>query len=127
MNPLISSRSHPASQDASNLDSLQWRLFAFCRDTGRTTCYRTVFGVLVLLTCAGTLLSQENAAARHRQFLEYLKKAAAEISSQSLTGFSNLEQWKQQRPEMRRQLLYMLGLDPMPKRTALHAQITGVL
>jgi cephalosporin-C deacetylase-like acetyl esterase len=127
MNPLIWSRLRPASRDASNFDSLQWRLLSFCQDARRTTCHRTVSGVLALLTCAGTILAQENAAARHRLFLEYLKKTAAEISSQSLSGFSSLEQWKQQRSEMRRQLLYMLGLDPMPKRTALHAQITGIL
>ena len=83
--------------------------------------------VVTLLACAGPVLAQQNAAARHQQFLEFLKKTAAAISAQSLSAFDNLERWKQQRPVMKRQMLYMLGLDPMPKRTTLHAQITGVL
>jgi cephalosporin-C deacetylase-like acetyl esterase len=84
--------------------------------------------LLILPLWGGTAsLAQENASARHQQFLDFLKKTAVNISSQPLPGIENLESWKQRRPELRRQLLYMVGLEPMPKRTPLNTQITGAL
>src|SRR5437867_6908367 len=71
------------------------------------------------------ILAQENAASRHQLFLNYLKETAAGISSRSLTRIQSLEAWREQRLVLRRQLLYMLGLDPLPKRTPLNAQDTG--
>jgi cephalosporin-C deacetylase-like acetyl esterase len=59
--------------------------------------------------------------------LSYLKETAARISSQSLVGFQDLEAWKKQRPILKQHLLYMLGLDPLPKRTPLQARITGTV
>jgi hypothetical protein len=44
-----------------------------------------------------------------------------------LSDVRTLDDWKKQQPELRRQLLDMLGLDPLPKRTPLKAQITGRL
>jgi len=57
----------------------------------------------------------------------HLKKAAADISARCLKDIRTLDDWKKQRPELRRQLLEMLGLDPLPARTPLKAQITGRL
>ena len=71
--------------------------------------------------------AEENASTRHQQLLQFLKETAASISSQPLPGVHTLESWNQRRPELRRQLLYMLGLEPMPKRTPLRAEITGTL
>src|SRR5207249_5874257 len=53
--------------------------------------------------------------------------AAAELSSKSLSDVRSLEDWKEKRPALRRDLLYMLGLDPLPERTALRAETKGVL
>jgi cephalosporin-C deacetylase-like acetyl esterase len=58
-------------------------------------------------------------------FIEYMKKTAAEISTQTLDHLQNKESWEKERPVLRKQLLYMLGLDPLPKRSPLRAQITG--
>src|SRR6266508_1498423 len=73
------------------------------------------------------LPAQETAAQRHEMATNQLKGIAADISSQCLTDIRTPEYWKKQRPELRRQLLEMLGLDPLPARTALKAEITGRL
>lgn len=83
--------------------------------------------LILVLAYSATGWAQQNAASRHQQFLEFLKKTAGQISSQSLSEIDSLAKWKERRPELRRQLSYMVGLDPMPKRTPLNAEITGAL
>src|ERR1051326_1109466 len=82
---------------------------------------------VALLFLSSGLLAQENAAQRHTLATNQLKAIAADMSVQCLTDIRSLEDWKQQRSELRRQLLEMLSLDPMPARTPLKAQITGQL
>jgi cephalosporin-C deacetylase-like acetyl esterase len=98
---------------------------AACHSFSWRACLGTL--LLLLLWEGAASLAQENAHTRHQQFLDFLKKTAANISSQPLSGIGSLENWKQRRPELRRQLFYMVGLEPMPKRTPLNAQITGIL
>src|SRR5438552_3677295 len=81
----------------------------------------------LLLLLSHSLAAQESALKRHEMFLAYLKETAARISSQSLVQVESPEAWAKQRPMLQRKLLYMLGLDPLPKRTPLHAKITGTL
>lgn len=84
----------------------------------------------LLLALAAAVLSiaaQESASDRHRAATNHLRKVAAEISARSLTNFDSIEAWTAKQPEVRRQLLDMLGLDPLPKRTPLEAKITGKL
>ena len=73
------------------------------------------------------LLAQESAAQRHEMATNQLKRLNIEMSSRSLDDVLSLDVWKQERGELRRQLLEMLGLDPLPKRSPLNAQITGRL
>ena len=73
------------------------------------------------------LAAQESAAQRHEMATNQLKRIAAEISANCLNDIRTLDDWKKARPELRRQLLEMLGLDPLPKRTSLKTQITGRL
>src|SRR5207247_1354271 len=73
------------------------------------------------------LLAQENAVQRHEMATNQLKRITAEMSARCLSDIHTLDYWKRQRPELRRQLLEMLGLDPLPKRTPLNVQITGQL
>ena len=68
---------------------------------------------------------RHTAAERYAMFQRNLVLRAESISSGSFQGVTNLEEWKQRRPEVRRQLLDMLGLDPMPARTPLNARVTG--
>jgi len=83
--------------------------------------------VWFLLLVPGRAWCQDNAAGRHARLVEHLKKTAAEISSRSLLDIRTLEDWKEKRPSVRRELLYMLGLDPLPERTPLEAEVKGTL
>lgn len=71
--------------------------------------------------------SQTTAETQSKAFYQYLIERGAEISRQTLSNVHTLQQWKKERPLIRRELAYMLGLDPMPPRTPLHVEITGTL
>ncbi len=73
------------------------------------------------------LYAQESAAQRQEMATNQLKRLAAEMSDRCLNEIKTLAGWKQQQPELRRQLREMLGLDPLPARAPLKAQITGRL
>ncbi|HVN81662.1 MAG TPA: alpha/beta hydrolase family protein, partial [Terriglobia bacterium] len=83
--------------------------------------------VCVLLCTIGTAFAQDGADKRHQLVLTYLKDTAANLSERCLNSIDSLESWKKQRGTLRRELLYMLGLDPLPKRTPLKTQITGTV
>src|SRR5437016_5623265 len=70
---------------------------------------------------------QEEAAGRHQALIAFLKQNAAQITSRCLSDIRSLEDWQRERPILRQELRYMLGLDPLPERTPLKAQTTGVL
>ncbi len=82
---------------------------------------------VVTLTVVGSALAQSDGRARQEMVRDYLKKTAAGISSQCLSNVRDLADWKAKRTLLRQRLLYMLGLDPLPKRTPLHVRITGTL
>ena len=83
--------------------------------------------VWFLLLVPARVWSQESAARRHERLVEFLKKTAVEISARSLMDIRTLDDWKAKRSSFRRELLYMLGLDPLPKRTPLRAEVKGTL
>jgi len=56
-----------------------------------------------------------------------LRRVAAEISVRSLNEVGSVEEWKGRKRELRAQLMEMLGLGSLPKRTAIRATITGTL
>ncbi len=80
-----------------------------------------------MVLAARCLLAQETAAQRYEMATNHLKGIAADLSAQCLRDVQTLDDWKRKRPELRRQLLEMLGLDPLPARTPLNARITGQL
>jgi cephalosporin-C deacetylase-like acetyl esterase len=86
---------------------------------------RVAIGVAALPSVAA--YAQETATRRQEMVIEHLKKTAAAISASSLSDIRSLDDWKRQRPALRGELLYMLGLDPLPERTPLKPQITGTL
>ncbi len=83
--------------------------------------------VLVLCLLAVPLPAQhpKTGQVRLEMFERYLQTRASGITQQNLAGIQNQPEWQRRRPEIRRQLLYMLGLDPMPARTPLRARTTG--
>jgi cephalosporin-C deacetylase-like acetyl esterase len=85
---------------------------------------------LAVAFALGTFLqlpAQESAAQRHAMATNHLKRVTTEMSARCLEDVRTLEDWKRQRDQRRRELMEMLGLQPLPKRTPLRAQITGTL
>jgi cephalosporin-C deacetylase-like acetyl esterase len=94
---------------------------------GRST-YATLLSralALCLLTASLRAQSPTPREERFRQFQRYLADRAATLTANNLAGITTAADWRRRRPEVRRELLYMLGLDPMPARTPLNARITG--
>lgn len=73
------------------------------------------------------LVAQETAAQRHAQATNHLQHVTVEMSARCLEDVRTLADWQRQRAPRRRELLDMLGLDPLPPRTPLHARVTGTL
>ncbi len=68
-----------------------------------------------------------NATAGDRMFAEYFRNEARVLSEKCLADVRTLDDWKERRPQLRQQLVEMLGLDPLPPRTDLKATVTGTL
>jgi dienelactone hydrolase len=60
-------------------------------------------------------------------FAAYFKHQTDQLAAKSLSEIKTLEDWKTRKDQYRRQMHEMLGLDPLPKRTALKATVTGKL
>ncbi len=58
---------------------------------------------------------------------EYFRLQTAKLTEASLAEIETLDDWQKRRDGYRRQLQEMLGLDPMPERTDLHAEVTGMI
>src|SRR6056297_5983 len=57
----------------------------------------------------------------------YFQQQTAQLTEACLSEVRSLEDWTSRRAELRRQLLEMLGLDPLPQRTSLQPVVTGML
>src|SRR5436190_8973919 len=57
----------------------------------------------------------------------FLKREAMRMDAEFLAGITSREQWEARRPELHQQYMEMLGLWPLPEKTPLDAQVTGVL
>lgn len=68
---------------------------------------------------------RHNAAQRYELFQKNLVLRGAAITRDQFKGINNLDDWKRRRPEVHRQFMDMLGLEPLPARTPLKARITG--
>lgn len=56
---------------------------------------------------------------------EYLRRITDQTRDKALNDVRTRSDWERQRPLLQRQLLDMLGLDPMPERGDLRAVVTG--
>lgn len=84
-----------------------------------------VLGAVSLLLASP--LRGQDAAARHAAAIHQLKSLAAAMSDRCLEDIRSLDDWQRQRPILRQQLAYMLGIDPLPSRTPLRARVTGTM
>ena len=57
-------------------------------------------------------------AAAQAMIQAFLRQEAARLDAQFLDGITNRQQWEARRPELRQQYFEMLGLWPLPERTA---------
>jgi len=62
-----------------------------------------------------------------RMLAKYFEAETEKLADRCLADVETLDQWKKRRPEYRRQLLEMLGLDPFPQKTPLRAVVTGTV
>ncbi len=65
------------------------------------------------------------AAINDAALADYFRLETQQLADACLADFQTLEQWQAERDELRRQLHEMLGLDPLPPKTDLHATVTG--
>ncbi len=56
---------------------------------------------------------------------QYFRTQVKQIADDPLKGITSKAEWEKRRPELRKQFLAMMGLDPLPERTKLNAKITG--
>jgi dienelactone hydrolase len=58
---------------------------------------------------------------------KYLAAEAKRISAKFLDGAATKPAWEEARARLKREFLFMLGLDPVPEKTPLKATVTGTL
>lgn len=83
-----------------------------------------LIAVSIGVPCAEDCQAQD-AESRHARVIEHLKSRATEITGDCFSDIETLEDWKRERPRLKRELIDMLGLQPMPPRTPLKAEVTG--
>ncbi len=86
---------------------------------------RFLLGFVLLTGCV--IGSAQDAVARHAAATNQLQQLAAAMTERCLTDVGSAADWQREKPELRRQLAYMLGLDPLPQRTPLRAEVTGTV
>lgn len=79
---------------------------------------------ILLLTLAATLGVP---ADDEPPMAEAFRAEVERIAAEPLLGIDDADEWKARRPELQRQLREMLGLDPMPERTPLEAEVRDVI
>jgi dienelactone hydrolase len=60
-----------------------------------------------------------------KMIAEYFRVETDRLSNACLTEIESAEDWQQNKQRYRRELLEMLGLDPLPEKTDLQAVVTG--
>jgi cephalosporin-C deacetylase-like acetyl esterase len=90
---------------------------------------RFLGGLLLVLAVTGFGRAQKLGDPRpgDKMIDAYLAKETAKISRRVLDGATTLAEWEKKRPGLYREYLDMLGLWPLPKKTPLHAKVTGTL
>jgi hypothetical protein len=88
----------------------------------------TSIGIVAALALAPILAAETPKADTNRgdqMIAEYFRLETQKLQDACLADVKNLADWKAKREGYRRQLLEMLGLDPLPERTDLQATVTG--
>jgi hypothetical protein len=88
---------------------------------------RTFVTVLAGLVLAGPVAAQPKFDTSRGDKLidDYFRAQTKQIADACLTDVKSKADWEKRRPELRRQFLEMMGLDPLPPKADLKATITG--
>ncbi|HEX7859389.1 MAG TPA: acetylxylan esterase [Verrucomicrobiae bacterium] len=78
-------------------------------------------GILFALTACCAF----GAPLKDAEWQKYFEGEVARIETESFRGIESKADWERERPRLKRELRGMLGLDPMPERGDLRAQVTG--
>lgn len=70
---------------------------------------------------------QESTSEGDRLIASYFQTETKRLTDRTFADIKTLEDWTSRKTEYRRQLLEMLGMDPMPEKTPLNPVITGTL
>ena len=60
-----------------------------------------------------------------KMLADYFKAETAKLQDACLADVDSLAEWEAKKPELRRQLFEMLGLDPLPEKSPLNPVVTG--
>lgn len=82
-----------------------------------------------VLLAAGTLggITELHAASAEDSLAEYFRAQTRQIADHTFDGLDSRAAWEARREGLRRDLLDMLGLWPLPQRTDLRATVTGTI
>ncbi len=87
----------------------------------------TLLAPLVAMFLAPHAIADDADVKDARPLKGYFEAEVERIASKPLLGIASAEEWKSRRPELQRQLREMLGLDPLPERTDLKAEVRGTV
>jgi len=96
-----------------------------CSPVTRLCAWAALITILAFIPCLGADWSVIGTSAADKQLSEYFRSETAKLAEQSLADVKDLEDWKAKREVYRKQLLEMLGLDPLPEKTDLKPVVTG--
>lgn len=81
---------------------------------------------ILIAFCICPAYSQTRDTARgDKMIAEYFRGETERIRQQQFAEIESLEDWQAKRKQYHQQLMDMLGLNPLPKRTDLRVQVTG--
>ncbi len=86
-----------------------------------------VLANLTACSAAGANHDSPQPSDADRRLADYFRTETAKLEADCLGDIKTLEQWEARRPVYRRQLLEMLGLDPLPEKTPLKAMTTNTV
>jgi len=82
---------------------------------------------LTLLLSSLALAAEPETARGDRMLADYFRRETLKLRDASLAGFTSLDQWQAKRPQMQKELLDMLSLEPLPPKTDLKPVVTGTI
>jgi len=74
--------------------------------------------ILVVLSTSCVFADEPPAESGQAMLRDYFRRETKKIADACLADIKTLDDWTSRRDEYRRQLLEMLGLDPLPEKTA---------